>query len=208
MILKSLQKFAYLTFAAACGIAAFPTPPPLPPESPEPPAGTPMSGRELYFKECAVCHGREGEGTERGFPVRKPYRVYATHITRRGRAGNPQFAIPMPAYPAEVLSDRQLVEIWNYLDSLTSATSGEAIFQTYCANCHGRDARGGMSGQPLFNAQGVVTPPDTFDLWVRWGQDDGFYDNRSSYMPRWNQWEISESQLASLRLYLKTLSSQ
>lgn len=221
------NKIFAVPITLVCFAFAFPTPPPFPPDLGEndgslpvpidPPAeapnrspptpALPPNGKEFYLKECAICHGPSGEGTERGTPLHKPYKVYATHITRHGRKGDPKYAIPMPAYPREVLPDRILVQIWTYLEETSSPFSGEDIYRFYCANCHGTDGRGGMCGQPLVNFDGVVTSPETFALWVRWGQDDGFYDNRGSYMPRWNQAEISDSDLAKLRVYIQSLSS-
>jgi mono/diheme cytochrome c family protein len=206
------------------GIAtAFPIPPPFPPDLggdtedapggaeptpdiPTPTPSTPSSGKEFYQKECAICHGARGEGTERGTPLNKPYKVYNTHITRHGRKGHPQFAIPMPAYPREMLSDRLMVQIWDYVESFSTPGTGEELYRAYCANCHGNDARGGMSSQPLVNETGVVTKPEVFALWVRWGQDDGFYESRGSYMPRWNPSEISDVDVVKIRSYLESLS--
>jgi mono/diheme cytochrome c family protein len=173
--------------------------PPLPPGDDPPPSDQTLSGEEIYQRECALCHGKQGEGTERGYPLRKPYRPYATHVTREGRAGNPAYAIPMPAYSEAVISDLKLAEIWNFLDRQTSESSGEDFYRAYCQNCHGVDARGGMSQQALDSAW------DNFALWVRWGQDDGFYGSRSSYMPRWNSWEISEKDLDRIQSHVRTL---
>jgi mono/diheme cytochrome c family protein len=218
--------FAVLT-TLVCFAFAFPTPPPFPPDLGEddgnqsvpmdpsaevPDRSTtspnlPSNGKEYYLKECAICHGPGGDGTERGTPLHKPYKVYATHITRHGRNGDPKYAIPMPAYPREILPDRLLVQIWSYLEGASAPTSGEDIYRVYCANCHGKDGRGGMTGQPLITFDRMVTSPEIFALWVRWGQDDGYYDSRGSYMPRWNQDEISESDLAKLRVYIQSLSS-
>jgi len=219
----------FVTFLIALGCAgfAFPTPPPFPPDlgevagnvaSPtETAPGIPsradpnpshlLSGKDFYLKECAVCHGPRGDGTERGMPLYKPHRVYATHITRHGRQGSRQYAIPMPAYPNTALSDRQLGQIWDYLDSLSSPTTGEQLYRSYCANCHGPDGLGGACGQPLINADGILTQSNLFTLWVRWGQNDGSYDRRGSYMPRWNRSENSDADVEKLRSYIQSLSS-
>lgn len=196
-------------FAVTLSLAwAPPTPPPFPPGEDAEPAEEELGGEALYLKACMLCHGKEGEGTERGFPLQKPYRPYATEVTRQGRKGNPQFAIPMPAYTLVEVTDHQLAEIWTYLDRFASPQTGAALYMTYCQNCHGRDARGGMTTQALVDSQGLILSPDIFDLWVRWGQDDGFYMSRSSYMPRWNQWEITEQDLQHIKEYLHALAQR
>lgn len=221
------NKFVTILIALGCLAFAFPTPPPFPPDLGQDPGNpqhpteptteeprqnetTPvssLSGKDVYIKECAICHGQTGEGTERGTPIKKPYKVFATHITRHGRKGNPQYAIPMPAYPEATIPNRQLVQIWSYLDGVELPSTGKDIYQTYCANCHGVDGLGGMSSQPLINTVGITTQPELFALWVRWGQDDGFYDSRTTYMPRWNQAEISDADLEKLRSYVQSLPS-
>jgi mono/diheme cytochrome c family protein len=226
MLTRLPNKIVSLLIALGCSGFIFPTPPPFPPDLGDPDANTPSdsdrdrgpvtpdreprtpeNGRDLYIKECAICHGQKAEGTERGTPLYKPYKVYATHITRNGRKGHPQYAIPMPAYPKEALSDRQLVQIWDYLDKTPSPATGEDIYLTYCANCHGTDGRGGMSSQPLISLDGQVLALDLFSIWVRWGQDDGFYDSRTSYMPRWNQNEIADEEVEKVRNYIQSLST-
>ncbi len=180
---------------------ARPTPPPLPPplEGGREPSTPALHGREIYAEQCAVCHGTEGQGTLRGLALRLVARDYASAVVRQGRQGNPSYEIPMPAYSKEQVTDKQLAEIWNYLEQLSARTSGLELYEGYCANCHGKDAKGGPSQQALPESL------ETLRLWIRWGQDPGAYLSRGTYMPRWNAWEISEQDIKSIHQHILSL---
>ena len=123
--------------------------PPRPPMPPKPPSGKPKPGRqgegsnkgltgvEVYKKECAVCHGEEGEGTERGYPLRFVKWRFAELVTRRGREYPPEFEIDMPAYDEEIVSNQQMNEMLNYLYSFPKPETGKELYFYYCQNCHG-----------------------------------------------------------------------
>ena len=180
----------------------FPQPPSIP--VPVPPEDVPqgnenLSGKEVYLKECAVCHGQEGEGNERGYPIRFPVESYAEAVTRQGRSGNSSFPIPMPGYSKEQISDVQLREMWSYLRSFPRPQTGKQLFETYCANCHGADGRGGFSGKD------VVRETDDYREAIREGEHQRDYLNRKKYMPAYSPLEISLEEITLLRLYAREL---
>lgn len=199
-----------------------PTPPPdlKPPSVPIPPPEIPPKvprdqgqgkniGQLAYERECAVCHGPSGEGTERGYPIKRPYRPYATEVTRKGRESQ-EFPIPMPAYPQSLLSDLELAEIWTFLDGSTVGDDlalGADLYRWFCSNCHGKDGKGGFSRQDIRPAAGSEVREGFFSDWIRWGSHHGDYMNRSAYMPRWNQWEISDNSIEKIKKYLQSLGN-
>jgi mono/diheme cytochrome c family protein len=80
--------------------------------------GSAERGMKLYQdKWCHSCHGTAGQGGERGAgpklaPNPFPYEAFAVQ-TRRPRSS-------MPRYPAEVLSDQELADIYAYIASIKS----------------------------------------------------------------------------------------
>ena len=184
-------------------IPTTPEPPPFPPTT-EPPtddhgSNAGLTGKEVYLKECAVCHGKEGEGTPRGYQVRFPVQAYADAVTRFGRSGNREFDIPMPAYPVEKISDQQLREMWIYLSSFPRPTTGKELFTAYCANCHGQDGRGGFSGE------GILSETGEYRKYIRRGKNLRYPLNRRKYMPAYGEMELSAKDIFLLRQYARDL---
>ncbi len=178
--------------------------PPVPPEPPEggselPSSNEGLSGKEVYLKECAVCHGKEGEGTDRGFSVRFPVAVYAEAVTRAGRDGAGVFSIPMPAYTAAQVSDQQLREMWQYLSSFSRPKTGAELFATFCQNCHGKDGRGGVVGK------GVLGEIGEFREVIREGEHRSQPLRRRKYMPAYSRSLISDADIWLLENYAREL---
>ena len=119
-----------------------PPAPPKPPMPPAPPSDKPKPGRqgegsnkgltgvEVYQKECAVCHGKEGEGTERGYPLKFVKSRFAELVTRQGRKIPPEFEIDMPAYDEEIVSRKQMTEMLDYLWDFPQPESGKNYTST------------------------------------------------------------------------------
>ena len=191
--------------AAPLGLKAAtpPLPQPLPP-TPAPPddgedSNAGLSGKEVYLKECAVCHGNEGEGTERGYQLRFPVSAYAEAVTRKGRTGNRLYAIPMPAYQTDKISDQQLREMWEYLHSFQRPITGKGLFEAYCANCHGQDGRGGFTGE------GILSETGEYRKYIRRGKNRLNPMNRRKYMPAYTAEEVSSNDILLLRQYAREL---
>ena len=78
------------------------------------PAGNAENGKQLFMKNgCYQCHGREGQGSvvtgPRIAPDPPPYEVISVYI--RKPTGE------MPPYTEKVLSDKDLADIYAYLQS-------------------------------------------------------------------------------------------
>ena len=78
------------------------------------PSGNAENGKQLFMKNgCYQCHGREGQGSvvtgPRIAPDPPPYEVISGYI--RKPTGE------MPPYTEKVLSDKDLADIYAYLQS-------------------------------------------------------------------------------------------
>lgn len=109
------------------------------------------SGQRLFSSYCATCHGADAGGNV-GFPNLRdndwlyggsPDRIIET-ITK-GRKG------AMPAWKG-ILTDQQLNDVATWVataDPAQKPAAGTQVFSTYCAACHGADAKGNpMMGAP------------------------------------------------------------
>jgi mono/diheme cytochrome c family protein len=111
------------------------------------------AGQQLYERDCGFCHGLYGEGKV-GVPI---LAGAAGHLERFGvpldaavgglvdlvREGIPG---RMPAYPPEILTDADIINIGNHIISLPPAT-GTSLYVAGCGFCHGP------------GGEGVLAPP-------------------------------------------------
>ena len=163
--------------------------------------GAGISGEEFFLSVCASCHGMEGEGTALGYEVQHPVRDYSTWVVRNGRpAGNPETpGSEMMRYAPDLLDDSTLEEIWDYLDTFPQPTTGEALYADYCANCHGVDAAGGITGVDIrFELAEIFVK-------VREGENVGNYAARNSAMPRFDESRLSDAEIQLIADHIASL---
>lgn len=157
-----------------------------------------LSGQQVYAAMCQRCHGASGEGTSLGYIVQHPVVGYATYVIRNGRPGTP-FTHAMPAYSTAKISATQLTEMLTWLRNQPKPTTGQALYNTYCGNCHGANARGGIVGE------GLKGKGSLFLSLTRSGHGGSSYANRISYMPAWSSAEISDADVQLMVQYVNTL---
>lgn len=140
---------------------------------------TTLTGEDYFARpqSCAHCHGADALGTEDGPEVRHPSADYLRWIVREGRMDHPDFPEGMPPVPEECLTDAVITEIITFLNGFPQPATGAELYADYCANCHGDDGLGGVTGVSLDrelheNAEIAVGGNDTTN-----------FGSRESYMP-------------------------
>jgi ubiquinol-cytochrome c reductase cytochrome c subunit len=154
-------------------------------------AGSVDRGAELYVASCATCHGDRGEGVGPWPGIADSGEAAADFQLRTGRmpfAGEPgQQAMPKP--PA--FDEQEIRDLVAYVATLGDGPSiptvrvdesllatGQGLFASNCAPCHGATGNGGAVGggaialpltgsEPLTVAEAMITGPGqmpVFDL--------------------------------------------
>ncbi len=160
--------------------------------------GAALDGKGLYDANCKTCHGEQGAGSTDGPDIMHPVRDYSSWVVRNGRAQT-TFPKPMEKYGTDKLSDAQLMLIFDYLDQPLQPTTGQALYDDYCANCHGKDGKGGPTQRPITNEVSKVTTI------VRAGKNAGKFSMRRDYMPAFPATDISDAELMLIKTYVDSL---
>ena len=104
-------------YAQAPSTSAPPQPPggAFVPDAPAPPAGNAQNGRKLFENfGCYQCHGREAQGGLGTGPRLGPKPIAFAAVQRYIRQPTGQ----MPPYTARVVSDKDLADIYAFLQSV------------------------------------------------------------------------------------------
>jgi mono/diheme cytochrome c family protein len=81
------------------------------------PAGDAVEGKRLYLADgCFLCHGRAGEGGAMNGPVPTLAKTQMPFDGFKGQLRQP--ANDMPAYTDKVMSDKQVADIYAFVQSL------------------------------------------------------------------------------------------
>lgn len=81
------------------------------------PQGDAANGKQIYLRDaCFTCHGRSGQGGVFRGPAPILARIALPFDGFRGLVRNPPG--DMPAYPEAVLSDKDIADIYAFLESL------------------------------------------------------------------------------------------
>jgi mono/diheme cytochrome c family protein len=137
------------------------------------PAIESLAGRDTYTTYCAGCHGAGGRGDGRIAPTLKSRVPDLTGFARANGGAFPRERVvaairnadrpitahltgDMPVWetvfgildPSTEYAAARIDGVVTFIETLqegvpASAASGRALFVTYCATCHGADARGG-----------------------------------------------------------------
>jgi len=109
-----------------------------------------FDGKALYQKNCASCHGANGEPTKLGkslkpFPARN-HRAIAKYVNRDelrriityGVKGTAMTAKKYALDPLEIEAVIDYIETFDYKPNLVN---GKKRFKAVCSSCHGMDGR-------------------------------------------------------------------
>jgi ubiquinol-cytochrome c reductase cytochrome c subunit len=182
---------------------------------PSAPAATPSAGpgRDLYLRDCAWCHGAQGEGSVYGPPLIGVGAASADFMLSTGRMPIPQpEAQPehrAPAYTREQI--RQLVEFVAALGGGPAIPSvdpndgsigqGAQLYEENCASCHGSVAAGGAL------TQGIEAPPltDSTPLQIAEAIRLGGAGFRTGKMPKFGPDLLNDHEVNSIVRYVLDL---
>jgi mono/diheme cytochrome c family protein len=156
------------------------------------------------FANCQGCHGPSGEGTAIGLPIRNISPGYGDWVIRNGRAARPGYPADMPMFGEEALSDAAVDSILNWLAAAPKPTDGEGLYMTFCANCHGEDAQGGVVNKSVLEELAEGGPAEILEK-VREGEGGNNYGDRFEYMPSWSPAELSNAEVDAIVEYLQSL---
>jgi mono/diheme cytochrome c family protein len=161
------------------------------------PGGDPAAGRTAYAQSgCSVCHGAEGGGTTAGPSLTQAALTsdaFVAFVRRPVRS--------MPAYPADVISDRVLADMFAYLAQAAAAalpagqaTRGAELFvATGCFQCHANQAQGGMHGPRI--------GPDP----ISWPRFAWYVRHPSATMPPYTEEVLPDAALRDVYAFLEAL---
>lgn len=93
-------------------------------KSPEAPSGNADNGKQLFVKDgCYQCHGREGQGSNMTGPRIAPDPIPFDALLSYVRKPKGE----MPPYTAKVISDKDLANIYAYLQSRKEPPTAKAL---------------------------------------------------------------------------------
>lgn len=161
-------------------------------------------GQRLFASNCATCHGADAGGNK-GFPNLRDndwlYGGTPDHIIEtitKGRKGS------MPAWKG-ILTEQQIDDVAAWItthDASKKPAAGAQVFATYCAVCHGPEAKGN---------QQIGAPNLTDDIWLYGGSLGDIkitiHNGRNGQMPAHEHLLIPEK-IRLLAAYVYGLNQQ
>ena len=91
-----------------------------------PPPGDAANGKRIYLADgCFTCHGRSGQGGAYNGPAPILAHTALPFDGFKGQVRDP--VNDMPAYPDTVLSDKDIADIYAFVESLPGARSAKDI---------------------------------------------------------------------------------
>jgi mono/diheme cytochrome c family protein len=116
--MKLLKKIAVTVAAAAIiGAAAFAAV-----QAQDAPHGDAANGKRLYLVDgCFTCHGRSGQGGAYNTPAPILAHTAMPFDGFKGQVRNP--INDMPAFPTAILSDKDIADIYAFVESLPGPRS-------------------------------------------------------------------------------------
>jgi mono/diheme cytochrome c family protein len=158
-------------------------------------------GQPIYQTYCAECHGEDGTGLLPGarnftdldyIRGETPASFYATVTEGRGE---------MPGFRDRLASDERwdaVYYLWRFSTDSETLTTGQTIFNTYCAACHGENGVGTVLGAADFTDLRFMADRAPRDFYLTITQGKGS-------MPAW-QGRLSQEERWAVIDYLMTFS--
>jgi len=163
---------------------------------PAEPLDLPSDGPGLYVALCATCHGEAGAGTEIAPEIQHPPADYFRWVVRNGLEG--AYDSPMLAFAESSLDADRLSAILTYLRELPQPSTDQGLYDDYCGNCHGEDARGGVTHK-------TIAGKNEFLEVLRQGKGGSDFAARARYMPSWQAGELEDAIIVRLEAYVGSL---
>lgn len=209
---RALAAGAVLVLAAG-PVALAPAPTPSASETPAAPAtsaGAGDQGTELYLGQCAVCHGVQGQGTQRGPSLVGVGPASVDFQLSTGRMPVSQ-EVPQSHRRKPVFSADDISALVDHVASFGAGgpqiprvapgnlVSGREVFAANCAPCHGATGSGavltnGWTAPPLYGATATQVAEA-----VRVGP---------GLMPEFPGQVLSDEQLNDVSTYVERLRSE
>jgi len=161
------------------------------------------NGKAIFTSAgCIACHGAQAEGTSLAPAIAPPPLDLAAMITYvRQPTGK------MPPVPVATASDKQLADVFAYLQSIAPKTAsadelkgnsenGKKLFVAYgCYECHGRQGAGASTGPR------IGPPAITLAAVLRYVRAP------TGQMPPYTAKVVPDQDLADIYAYLKSFPS-
>jgi cytochrome c oxidase cbb3-type subunit 3 len=173
------------------------------------------AGAAVYAANCALCHGKNREGTPPAIPSligvkKKLSDEQIAKMIHDGKAPMPPFSTmpkdqvdallsflgTSPATPPKSRDDTRFAARKGITLS-TQAAAGDALFQQNCAFCHGRDAMGGESGPDLTRSKLVSSDTDGSKI------AQVIREGRTTSDKRMPAFQMSTSEIAGLIAFIR-----
>jgi mono/diheme cytochrome c family protein len=162
--------------------------------------GSAANGKAVFTSAgCIACHGAQAQGTAMAPAIAPPPLELPAMITYvRQPTGK------MPPISEATASDKQLADVFAYLQSLApksssaqelkgDADNGKKLFVAYgCYQCHGREGAGAMTGPR------IGPPAITLAAVLRYVRAP------SGQMPPYTAKVVSDQELADIYAFLKS----
>jgi cytochrome c oxidase cbb3-type subunit 3 len=164
-----------------------------------------ISGRGIFERNCAACHGPDGRGMANRFPDLRDgswqWGGTSAQIEQTIRQGR---RAVMPAWAA-TLDDQRVTQVVDFLRMLgqspdtTTDDAGRQTYNQFCSGCHGNDGTGNTA---------LGAPDLTDTVWLYGGDMEALMESvrngRSGIMPAFEN-RLSDVQI---RMLIAWLSNQ